>query len=59
MQMGDHDELIDQDGLYRELYDPEWAKERKRLRDERIEQLAVSNITAIGPPRAAKWRSTN
>ena len=40
VQMGDHDELIDQDGLYRELYDPEWAKERKRLRDERIEQLA-------------------
>ena len=57
--MGDHDELIDQDGLYRELYDPEWAKERKRLRDERIEQLAVNNITAIGPPRAARWRSTN
>ncbi|SVB70095.1 uncharacterized protein METZ01_LOCUS222949, partial [marine metagenome] len=59
VQMGDHDELIDQDGLYRELYDPEWAKERKRLRDEHIEQLAVNNITAIGPPRAAKWRSTN
>ena len=59
VQMGDHDELIDQEGLYRELYDPEWAKERKRLRDERIEQLAVGNITAIGPPRAAKWRSTN
>ena len=59
VQMGDHDELIDQDGLYRELYDPEWAKERKRLRDERIEQLAVSNITAIGPPKAARWRSTN
>jgi ABC-type multidrug transport system fused ATPase/permease subunit len=40
VQVGSHDELIDQDGLYRELYDPEWAKERKRLRDERIEQLA-------------------
>lgn len=40
VQVGGHDELIAQDGLYRELYDPEWAKERKRLRDERIEQLA-------------------
>lgn len=39
-QIGTHDELIDQDGLYRELYDPEWAKEQKRLRDERIEALS-------------------
>ncbi len=39
-QIGLHDELIEADGLYRELYDPDWAKERKRLRDERIRQLA-------------------
>jgi ABC-type multidrug transport system fused ATPase/permease subunit len=39
-QVGQHDELMKEDGLYRELYDPEWAKEQKRLRDERIERLA-------------------
>ena len=40
MQIGCHEDLIKEDGLYRELYDPEWAKEQKRLRDERIEKLA-------------------
>jgi ABC-type multidrug transport system fused ATPase/permease subunit len=40
VQVGTHEELIVAEGLYRELYDPEWAKERKRLRDERIERLA-------------------
>ncbi len=39
-QVGSHEELIDQEGLYRELYDPDWAKEQKELRDERIEELA-------------------
>lgn len=39
-QIGSHDELIDEEGLYRELYDPEWAKQQKELRDERIEELA-------------------
>ncbi|MBT4613292.1 MAG: ATP-binding cassette domain-containing protein, partial [Gemmatimonadetes bacterium] len=39
VQVGGHDDLIDQEGLYRELYDPDWAKEQKRLRDERIEEL--------------------
>jgi ATP-binding cassette, subfamily B, bacterial MsbA len=38
-QVGTHDELIDQEGLYRELYDPEWAKKRKEERDEKIEKL--------------------
>ena len=33
-------ELIAQDGLYRELYDPEWAKKRKEERDAKIEKLA-------------------
>lgn len=39
-QIGTHDELIVADGLYRELYDPEWAKKRKEERDERIEKIA-------------------
>ena len=39
MQVGPHDQLIQEDGLYRELYDPEWSKEQKRKRDERIERL--------------------
>ncbi len=39
-QIGTHDELIVAEGLYRELYDPEWAKKRKVERDERIEQIA-------------------
>ncbi|MGY8825499.1 MAG: ABC transporter ATP-binding protein [Candidatus Latescibacterota bacterium] len=39
-QIGTHQELFDADGLYRELYDPDWAKERQRQRDERIRQLA-------------------
>ena len=39
-QIGGHDELLDEKGLYRELYDPDWAKEQKRQRDERIEELA-------------------
>ena len=39
-QIGGHEELIDEEGLYRELYDPDWAREQKDLRDERIEELA-------------------
>ena len=39
-QIGKHDELIEQEGAYRELYDPKWAKEQQRQRDEKIEQLA-------------------
>ena len=40
VQVGTHEDLMMQGGLYRELYDPEWAKEQRRLRDERIERLA-------------------
>jgi ABC-type multidrug transport system fused ATPase/permease subunit len=39
MQIGPHEQLIEEEGLYRELYDPKWAKEQKRQRDERIERL--------------------
>ncbi len=39
-QIGSHDELFAKDGLYRELYDPEWAEKRSKLRDERIKRLA-------------------
>ncbi len=42
-QVGTHDELIVQEGLYRELYDPEWAKKRKEERDQRIESLAQAS----------------
>jgi len=38
-QIGVHAELIAEEGLYRELYDPEWARKRKQERDERIERL--------------------
>lgn len=40
VQIGRHDELIHAEGPYRELYDPEWAKKQKELRDKKIEQLA-------------------
>ena len=39
-QIGPHDALFSEDGLYRELYDPDWAKERDKLREERIRRLA-------------------
>ena len=51
-QIGHHDDLIDQQGLYRELYDPDWAKEQKRLRDLRIEELALAALGAdVTDPR--------
>ena len=39
-QIGPHDALFAADGLYRELYDPDWAKQRDELRAERIRRLA-------------------
>jgi ABC-type multidrug transport system fused ATPase/permease subunit len=38
-QIGTHSELMEQEGLYRELYDPEWAKEQQHQREEKIELL--------------------
>lgn len=45
VQVGQHEDLIDEQGPYKELYDPEWAKEQKRLRDEKIEELARETTT--------------
>jgi subfamily B ATP-binding cassette protein MsbA len=39
-EIGSHDMLFAKDGTYRELYDPDWAKQRDKLRDERIQRLA-------------------
>jgi len=45
-EIGQHDELILGEGLYRKLYDPEWAKEDKRLREERIEHLVSETLAS-------------
>jgi len=45
-QIGAHVDLIEADGLYRELYDPDWAKEQKKLREERIEKLVEETLGA-------------
>ena len=39
-EIGSHDMLFAKDGTYRELYDPDWAKQRDKLRDERIQRLS-------------------
>ena len=39
-EIGSHDMLFAKDGTYRELYDPDWAKQRDKLREERIRRLA-------------------
>ena len=49
-QIGSHEDLILADGLYRELYDPDWAKEQKRLREERIERLVEETLSAEETP---------
>jgi ABC-type multidrug transport system fused ATPase/permease subunit len=55
-QIGHHDDLIDQQGQYRELYDLDWAKEQKRLRDIRIEELALAALGAdVTDPRPQSY----
>ena len=39
MQIGTHEELIEAEGMYRELYDPEWARNRERQIQEHVELL--------------------
>jgi subfamily B ATP-binding cassette protein MsbA len=39
-EIGSHDMLFAKDGTYRELYDPDWAKQRDNLREQRIRRLA-------------------
>ena len=39
-EIGSHDMLFAKDGTYRELYDPDWAKQRDKLREQRIRRLA-------------------
>ena len=38
VQVGTHEELIEQTGMYRQLYDPHWAEQQKKERDERIQR---------------------
>ena len=40
-QVGTHAELIDQDGLYRKLYDPQWAKQRAEREEQELLELAA------------------
>jgi ABC-type multidrug transport system fused ATPase/permease subunit len=41
VQSGTHDELIDQEGLYRKLYDPDWAKEQEKREEAELFALAA------------------
>ncbi|NKB70862.1 MAG: ATP-binding cassette domain-containing protein [Candidatus Latescibacteria bacterium] len=38
VQVGTHDELIEEEGMYRQLYDPKWAQQQKKERDEKIQR---------------------
>ena len=44
MQVGRHEELIEIEGMYRELYDPEWAKRRELEIQEQIELLLAEIV---------------
>jgi ATP-binding cassette, subfamily B, bacterial MsbA len=48
VQRGTHAELIRQDGLFRRLYDPEWARQRERQEEEELRQLARDELQAAG-----------
>ena len=40
VQRGTHDELIIQEGMFRKLYDPKWARARERAEEEELQRLA-------------------
>ena len=42
VQSGTHEQLIRQNGLYRKLYDPDWAKQQERLEEQELRQLAAT-----------------
>ena len=41
VQTGKHEQLMQQDGMYRKLYDPQWAKQKERREEEELRQLAL------------------
>jgi subfamily B ATP-binding cassette protein MsbA len=41
VQSGTHEELMVADGLYRKLYDPEWAKQREAQEESELRELAA------------------
>ena len=40
VQSGSHDRLMGQDGLYRKLYDPKWAKQKEQRDEQELRELA-------------------
>jgi ABC-type multidrug transport system fused ATPase/permease subunit len=40
VQRGTHDELIKEEGLFRKLYDPMWARQREKQEDEELKRLS-------------------
>jgi ABC-type multidrug transport system fused ATPase/permease subunit len=41
VQAGTHEQLIGEAGLYRELYDPDWAKEKEEREERELQRLAA------------------
>ncbi len=46
VQRGTHDELIEQEGLFRKLYDPKWARQKEK--DEEAELVRLSEALKAG-----------
>ena len=41
VQCGTHGQLITEDGLYRQLYDPDWAKRKEQRDEQELHELAA------------------